>query len=242
MPPACRLLLWALLLQAPSSAGCAATTLHTSPRALPAGKSSATFANQAGYVRVVSRQKEPPLVGKRLALSAVGATALPTYWQLRLGVGRGLEAGIRGGLNPGPLLDLGVKDLWADDNKDSKTRNSSAVASGFDFKIELHRGRVDLALDPAISLILQAPEFSRFELPLLWGLPLGGRSLLVVTTGAGYQRAPSPFLSGAVLRGGVGVRARISENWAFFPEIAALHQLTGTRFTALTAGLGFEVL
>jgi len=222
--------LWALLSPAPLCFGCAASTLHTSPRALPADKASISFAYQAGYVRVLRRQEAGPLAGKSLADSALRASVAPVYWQLRSGFGHGLEMGFRAGVNPGPSTSIGGTNF-----------NGPGTGAGVDLKVELRRGSLDLALDPAVAVLLNDAHYSRYELPLLWGLPLGASSLLVMTTGVGYQQAPTSFLRGPVLRGGLGVRSQVSKRWAFFPEIAALQQLTGSRFTALTAGLGFEV-
>jgi hypothetical protein len=169
------------------------------------------------------------------AATPTGAAILPTAptWQVRVGVARRF-------------------DLMA------RLVNLSGL--GLDGLISLHEGALDVALVPGVRgawLPFSAgrPGVLSGHLPLLLGVHLGDRTTLMVSVGGGFlatlgdsasAEATSKVLpesaeassQGFFVRGGLGLRWRVSQGLILHPEVTMLYT-PATRRTSLSGGVGF---
>jgi len=169
------------------------------------------------------------------AVAPSGAAVIPTApsWQVRVGVAQRV-------------------DLMA------RLVNLSGL--GLDALISLAQGPVDLAIVPGVRgayLPFSAgrPGMLAAQLPLLIGVRLADRWSLLVTAGGGVvvglgpsasapvtaraaAESPDASTQGFFVRGGLGLRWRVSEGLVLHPELTALFTPASGR-TALVGGLGF---
>lgn len=153
----------------------------------------------------------------------------PTFGA-RIGVAEGLEIGLR-------------------------APNLEPLAA--DAKICLHKGRLDVALDPGLQLYFGSANGNGFaavylHAPLLFGINLSERVSLVLSPGLVYAGntasgvvpsgvTGSSAAEGFMARLGAGFDFRVDRKLAIHPEVTLVRQFTGSEDLLLcVGGIGFN--
>ena len=153
----------------------------------------------------------------------------PTFGA-RIGVAEGLEIGLR-------------------------APNLEPLAA--DAKICLHKGRLDVALDPGLQLYYGSANGNGFaavylHAPLLFGINLSERVSLVLSPGLVYAGntasgvvpsgvTGSSAAEGFMARLGAGFDFRVDRKLAIHPEVTLVRQFTGSEDLLLcVGGIGFN--
>ncbi len=153
----------------------------------------------------------------------------PTFGA-RIGVAEGLEIGLR-------------------------APNLEPLAA--DAKIRLHKGRLDVALDPGLQLYYGSANGNGFaavylHAPLLFGINLSEKVSLVLSPGLVYAGntasgvvpsgvTGSSAAEGFMARLGAGFDFRVDRKLAIHPEVTLVRQFTGSEDLLLcVGGIGFN--
>jgi len=214
--------------------GCFSGNTYTSPRVLEKHQVSFSSALQAGFTRI-NQANDGKFADSvpRLKTTFKGASLLPSFYQFRLPTSQKTELGLR------------------------VSGTLGAPGGGVDFKIEMARGALDLALDPGLRVTSKwQPGLGNdlpwrdyhMELPLLGGLPLKTHEIVftlapgyTVRTVDSYFSRPSRVQRSSWWKLASGVRLELTENLALFPEISAMYLPAIDDEFTVTAGLGFEL-
>lgn len=203
--------------------GCMTSNAYTTPRAIEPGKVTMSAATEVSFVADGRRGPAglPDRVDTRL-----GVAALPPAVSFRIGAGAGVDVG------------LSVR---------------SGFVPGVDVKYNFYQSNgLDLAVRPALQgFAVPGGDSDRgvrawvhADLPLMAGLRLGERTVLVASPGVAYAAKSNldgpafyPNL-GAAGRLGLGVHVAFSRDVALFPEVTAMQSFDDRHDVWVSGGIG----
>jgi len=133
----------------------------------------------------------------------------------------------RGGLTDNLDMSLGLRRFFT---------------ASADLKLELLRGKIDMAVQGSVQLPLMTKQFGfapGLDVPLLLGFNAGDNLTFLLSPGLGaaYRPRPSAGTSEVYGRLGAGVRIRLNKSTALQPEITGLYDMD-RKHPQFTAGLG----
>jgi hypothetical protein len=126
--------------------------------------------------------------------------------------------------------------------------NLSSLA--LDTKVQLHRGEIDVALDPGVQWFSAEIEYDgksyssnvfHAYVPVLIGWNLGRRATLVMSPGVALQVEVFEEVEKRWLAmGGIGINLRATRRLALQPQVTAAWDVLDGKTGFVTAGIGFS--
>jgi hypothetical protein len=211
-------------------AGCPNPNMYTTPRTLDPGQVEWQVAPEVIGVDYSAKYGSTDANGNPIKTKVSSVWPMLPTFGARIGVAEGLEIGLR-------------------------APNMEPLAG--DAKIRLHKGPLDVALDPGLELYYGSANGNGFAVvylhaPVLFGINLSEKGSLVLSPGLVYAAntasgavptgvTGSSTAEGFMARLGAGFDFRVSRKLAIHPEVTLVRQFTGSQdLLFCVGGIGFN--